>query len=113
MKIRGAISGFGNVAAQGHLPGWRSIPEVEIVAVHEPVPERRHEALRLIKGVRVYEDLELMLSGERLDFLDVASPPAFHYETARRALEAGAHVLVEKPVCLKLDEIDALESLAR
>jgi predicted dehydrogenase len=113
VKIRGAISGFGNVAARGHLPGWQKLPEVEIVAVHEPVPERRHEALRLIKNVRVYEDLELMLSGERLDFVDVASPPSFHFETARRALEAGAHVLVEKPLCLSLAEFDALESQAR
>ena len=113
MKIRGGISGFGNVAARGHLPGWRSHPEVEIVAVHEPVAERRHEALRLIKNVRVYEDLELMLSGERLDFVDIASPPAFHFHTARKALEAAAHVLVEKPLCLNLADFDALKALAR
>lgn len=75
MKLRGAISGFGQVAALGHLPGWRTRPDVEIVAVHEPLASRRHEALKLIRNVRVYEDLELMLNGEQLDFLDVTSLP--------------------------------------
>jgi len=112
MKLRGGISGFGAVAAQAHLPGWLMRPEVQIVAVHDPVAERRHLALRMIKGVRVYEDLDLMLSGERLDFLDVASPPALHGRAARAALEAGAHVIVEKPLCLDLAEFDALATLA-
>ncbi len=112
MKLRGGISGFGAVAAQAHLPGWRTRPEIQIVAVHDPVPERRHQALRLIKNVRVYEDLDLMLAGERLDFLDVASPPALHAQAARSALEAGAHVIVEKPLCLDLAEFDALAKFA-
>ena len=112
MKLRGGISGFGAVAAQAHLPGWLTRPDIQIVAVHDPLPERRHLALRSIKGVRVYEDLDLMLSGERLDFLDVASPPALHARAARAALEAGAHVIVEKPLCLDLAEFDALAKLA-
>ncbi len=112
MKLRGAISGFGQVAALGHLPGWRTRESVELVAVHEPLASRRHEALRLIRGVRVYEDLELMLDGERLDFLDVASPPAHHLAAVELALEAGLHVLVEKPLCLSLDDFDRIVALA-
>src|SRR5437660_954962 len=111
-KLRGAISGFGQVAALGHLPGWTSLPNVEIVAVHEPVAARRHEALRLIKNVRVYEDLQLMLAGERLDFVDVASPPTHHAAAIEAALEAGAHVLVEKPLCLDVAVCDRLAELA-
>jgi len=112
VKLRGAISGFGQVAALGHLPGWRTRPDVEIVAVHEPLASRRHEALKLIRNVRVYEDLELMLSGEQLDFLDVASPPAYHSAAVGLALEAGMHVLVEKPLCLNLEDFDRLAALA-
>ena len=55
-----------------------------------------------MKNVRVYDDLELMLDGEAPDFVDVASPPALHREAARAVLEAGAHVLVEKPLALTL-----------
>src|SRR6202142_387239 len=101
-KLRGAISGFGEVAARAHLAGWRTREDVAITAIHDPVAERRHEALRLIKNVRVYDDLELMLDGEAPDFVDVASPPGLHHEAARAVLAAGAHVLVEKPLALFL-----------
>jgi predicted dehydrogenase len=112
VKLRGGISGFGAVAAQAHLPGWRTRSDLQIVAIHDPISERRHLALRLIKNVRVYDDLELMLTGERLDFLDVASPPALHAQAVRAALEAGAHVIVEKPLCLDPADFDSLASLA-
>ncbi len=113
MKLRGAIVGFGAVAAEGHLPGWATRPEVQIVAICDPVAERRHLALRILKGVRVYDDPGLMLDGERPDLVDVASPPAFHAAAVRAALEFGAHVMVEKPLCLGLEEFDSLVELAR
>ncbi|HUY37519.1 MAG TPA: Gfo/Idh/MocA family oxidoreductase [Candidatus Binataceae bacterium] len=113
MKLRGAISGFGEVAARAHLPGWLTRDAVHIGVVHEPVSARRHEAMRLIKNVRVYDDLELMLDGEAPDFVDIASPPAYHAAAARAALEADAHVIVEKPLCLTLAEFDAIAELAR
>ncbi len=111
-KLRGAISGFGEVAARAHLPGWRTRDNVNISVVHDPVAERRHEAIRLIKHVRVYNDLGLMLDGEALDFVDIASPPAVHAGSIRAALEAGAHVLVEKPLCLDCNEFHRLKRLA-
>lgn len=106
--LRGAISGFGEVAARAHLAGWASRPEVAIVAVHDPIAARRHAAINLIRNIRVYDDLELMLEGEKLDFVDIASPPAYHAATAQIALAAGAHVLIEKPLCLARDEFERL-----
>jgi predicted dehydrogenase len=113
MKLRGAITGFGDVAAKAHLPGWRTREALSIVAIHDPISVRRHEAKRLLPNARVYDDLELMLEGEALDFVDVASPPALHAHAARLALEAGAHLLVEKPMCLAMDEFDDLARVAR
>ena len=111
-KLRGAISGFGEVAARAHLPGWGARDDVGIAVVHDPVSARRHEAIRLIKSVRVYDDLGLMLDGESPDFVDIASPPAYHAESVRDALDAGANVIVEKPLCLGLGEFDELAALA-
>jgi len=85
---------------------------VEIVAIHEPVAARRQAALRAIKNIRVYEDLELLLDGESPDFVDIASPPAYHAGAARAALEAGAHVLVEKPLCLDAADFESLRAMA-
>jgi predicted dehydrogenase len=110
--LRGAISGFGEVAAKAHLAGWCTRPEVAIVAIHDPVSERRHHAINLVRNARVYDDLDLMLDGEALDFVDIASPPAFHGAAVRKALEAGANVLVEKPLCLFAAEFEELAALA-
>ncbi|HLI80042.1 MAG TPA: Gfo/Idh/MocA family oxidoreductase, partial [Candidatus Binataceae bacterium] len=112
MKLRGAISGFGEVAARGHLPGWLTREGVGIVAIHEPIAARREVAMRMLKGARIYDDLGLMLDGESPDFVDIASPPALHANAIRTALESGAHVLCEKPLCLDLAEFDALTKLA-
>jgi predicted dehydrogenase len=113
VKLRGAISGFGEVAAKAHLAGWRTRENINLGVIHDPVAERRHEAIRLIKNVRVYDDLELMLDGEAPDFVDIASPPALHGAAARTALSAGAHVLVEKPLGLSLAEFDEVAAVAR
>jgi predicted dehydrogenase len=113
MKLRGVISGFGEVAARAHLPGWLSRPGVSIVAIQDPVAERRHLALRLIKNVRVYDSLELMLDGEAPDFVDVASPPALHAAAVCASLQSGAHVLCEKPLCLSAGEFDEMAGLAK
>jgi predicted dehydrogenase len=111
--LRGVISGFGEVAAQAHLPGWRVRTDVSLRAIHDPVAARRHQAINLGLNLRVYDDLALMLDGESPDFVDITSPPAFHAEAARLALEAGAHVLVEKPLCLDSGEFERLVGLAR
>jgi predicted dehydrogenase len=113
VKLRGAISGFGEVAAKAHLAGWRTRENVNLGVIHDPIAERRHEAIRLIKNVRVYDDLELMLDGEAPDFVDIASPPGLHGVAARSALQAGAHVLVEKPLTLSLAEFDEVVAVAR
>lgn len=109
--LRGAISGFGEVAAAAHLTGWRIRPQVALVAIHDPVSARRHTAMKLAPNARVYDDLDLMLDGEALDFVDIASPPGFHGAAVRKALEAGANVLVEKPLCLSVAEFDELAAL--
>jgi len=111
--LRGVISGFGEVAAQAHLPGWRGCDSASLVAIHDPVAARRHLAINLAGNARIYDDLALMLDGESPDFADITSPPAYHADAARMALEAGAHVLVEKPLCLGLAEFDQLAALAQ
>ena len=83
------------------------------MAVHDPVSARRHHAINVLKKARIYDDLDLMLDGEALDFVDIASPPVFHAAAVRKALEAGANVLVEKPLSLTTKEFDLLWILLR
>ena len=68
--------------------------------------------MRMLKNARVYHDLDLMLQGESPDFVDIASPPLFHPQAIRSALEAGAHVLCEKPICLERSDLESAIRLA-
>jgi myo-inositol 2-dehydrogenase/D-chiro-inositol 1-dehydrogenase len=53
-----------------------------------------------------------MLQRERPDVVDIVLPTYLHYEATKAALEAGCHVLLEKPMCLRLDHCDELIALA-
>lgn len=98
MVRRGAIIGFGNVAEHGHVPGWLAAEGFAIVAVADPAAERRAAAAAALPGVALYEDYNRLLAQERLDFVDIASPPAFHAAAVSAAAERGLHVLCEKPL---------------
>jgi myo-inositol 2-dehydrogenase/D-chiro-inositol 1-dehydrogenase len=54
-----------------------------------------------------------MLQREKLDAVDIILPPHLHYEGAKAVLEAGCHLLLEKPMCLQLDHCEELNALAR
>lgn len=101
---RGAIIGFGNVAENGHLPGWLDHPDFSIVAVADPSPTRCARAEELIPGVRIYTDYEELLSRESLEFADIASPPAYHRPAILACAAAGIDVLCEKPLATTADD---------
>lgn len=101
---RGGIIGFGHVAEQGHLPGWLGHPRFQIVAVAEPSAARRRLAGELLPGAALYSNHDELLAHQRLNFVDIASPPAFHSAAIVAAARAGAHVLCEKPLAVSLDD---------
>jgi predicted dehydrogenase len=111
--MRGAILGAGNVAIHGHLPGWLARSDVEIGAAADPRPAGRDAFSKLLPKARWYGSVEELLSGERIDFADICSPPAMHAGLIRACLEQGVHVLCEKPLVLSREELDPLAGLAR
>ncbi len=109
---RGAIIGFGNVAANGHVPGWRLRSDFEIVAVADPDPRRRALAEQLCPGVALYGSHEELLARESLDFVDVASPPAWHTDAVIAAAAKGCHILCEKPLTTSLTDFASMRQAA-
>lgn len=103
--LRGALIGFGGVAERGHLPGYLRDPRFEICAVVDPEPAARERARRVCGSrIRPYASLAECSRSERLDFVDIATPPSGHLEATERAAAAGLHLLVEKPLALSLEE---------
>jgi predicted dehydrogenase len=99
-RLRGAMVGYGHVAAQGHAPVWATREDVAIVAVVDPSPERRERFLASRPGGRAYAAVETLLAEEALDFVDICTPPSSHAAAAEQALAAGLHVLCEKPLAV-------------
>jgi len=100
--LRGAFIGFRNVAANGHLPGWRSRNDIRIVAATDALSTRRDAFLQACPEGRWYKGVDDLLSGETLDFVDICTPPSSHAALIEQGLEAGLHVLCEKPLVTRL-----------
>jgi predicted dehydrogenase len=106
--LRGGLIGCGAVANDSHLPAWRLEHNVGIVAICDLNPEMaRKTALRW--GIRnTYKDSSEMLENEKLDFVDICTPPQTHLQIASEAIAAGQHVLLEKPMTINSREANEL-----
>ncbi|MBE0698179.1 MAG: Gfo/Idh/MocA family oxidoreductase, partial [Anaerolineaceae bacterium] len=97
------LRGIGNLHAQCHSQD----PLANLVAVCDVVKERA-DAAAAKYGVRAYYSLKDMLANQDLDIVDVATGGyengSWHFEPAMQALEAGKHVLVEKPISNNIQE---------
>ncbi len=111
--LRGGIIGAGNVAVNGHVPGWLARGDVAIVAAADPRPEGREALLERLPSLSWYGTAQELLAGEELDFVDICAPPAMHARLIGEALEKGLHVLCEKPVVLAPEELPPLRETAR
>lgn len=98
-KRRVALIGSGMIATAGHIPAWKNLKDdVEIVAVADLLKERA-ELIARTEGIpHAFGDWEKMLSEQKPDIVSVTTPNAYHCEQTIAALQAGAHVLCEKPI---------------
>ena len=108
--LRVAIAGLG-FGEKVHLPALRDCPLTEPVALWHPRAERLEAACRS-SGLAGSNDFEALLNDPTIDALVLATPPAPRFELARAALEAGKHLLLEKPVALDAGAIEELQRLA-
>jgi predicted dehydrogenase len=111
--LRGALIGLGNVALKVHLPGWAQRDDVEITAVTDVERARRATIADMLPSARWYDSADDLFAQERLDFVDICSPPGSHASLISRALARGFHVLCEKPLVCSPDELRTVTDAAR
>ncbi|GAB3002631.1 Gfo/Idh/MocA family oxidoreductase [Amycolatopsis acidiphila] len=109
--FRAAIVGTGNIARR-HAESLRRIAEetgeVALVAAADTDPDRL-AAFTAEFGIEAgYADAEALFAGTEADLVHICTPPGAHVPVALAALEAGSHVVVEKPATLTLAEFDRL-----
>jgi predicted dehydrogenase len=107
--IRVGIIGFGNAGRLIHAPLVALTPDFTVAAV----ASARGDVVRAaLPDVMVYDTAEAMLAAPDLDLIIVASPPDSHAHWAIAALNAGKHVLVEKPFTVTVEEAVAVAEAA-
>ncbi len=110
--VRLGAVGCGFVAERVHLPVLSRLREVEVVAVADRDPERLRSVADTFGIPSRYPDAHSLIADPSVEAVGVFVPPAEHVAPALAALEAGRHLLVEKPVVLSLEESDRLADRA-
>lgn len=102
--IRTGIIGFGKIAADQHVPAMAGNASFRFAAAASRTP--------MTLEVPTFTDYKQMLIEAEIDAVAICTPPSVRYTIARDCLEAGKHVMLEKPPGVTLGEVDALEVLA-
>ena len=98
---------------RSHAEGLSSIRSVKFEAVSEPDMERRTQFLRKFGEMQEYNDYRQMLQEAQLDAVVIGLPTALHFEATQASLDAGLHVLCEKPPTTNAAEMIEIARLAK
>jgi len=103
-KLRVGVLGAGAWAQHAHIPGWLRDPRCEIVAICDPRAELAQDFARQFSIPESTDDWQALVARSDIDVIDIVTPSHTHLELAWAALEAGKHVLCEKPVAYDFRE---------
>ena len=110
--IRVGVAGCGKIAQVRHLPEFHDRPDVRILGLFDLNQERTH-ALAEQYHAKAYASYEEMLSDPELDAISICSANAAHAEMAVSALQAGKHVLCEKPMATTIKDCERMVQASR
>jgi predicted dehydrogenase len=110
--LRVALIGAGGIAG-AHFQAYQKVPEAEVVAVVDIVPERAISAAQRFGVPRWFTDHRQVLRLPDVDAVDICTPHGAHAPIAIDALRAGKHVLVEKPMASDLKQAVAMVRAAK
>jgi len=108
--LRAGLVGYGFAGQTFHAPVLSAVPGFELAAVASSQPQKVNADW---PNAAVVPDVAALVARPDIDLVVVATPNALHYPVAKAALEAGKHVVVDKPFTLDVAEARDLELLAR
>ena len=114
-KLRIGIIGCGGIATSKHMPSLAKVKEVEMVAFCDIIEERAINAAKKFgaEGSKSYVDYKELLKDETLDVVHVCTPNRSHSFITVDALEAGKHVMCEKPMAINSEEAKKMVDAAK
>ena len=108
--LRAGLVGYGSAGQTFHAPVLSAVPGLQLAAVASSQPHKVHADW---PGVAVVPDAAALVDRPDIDLVVVATPNAQHHPVAKAALEAGKHVVVDKPFTLDVAQARELELLSR
>lgn len=102
-KIGVAVVGTG-FGQKVHIPGFQAHPRTEIVAVYHRDPQKAQAIAQAHNIPQACSTIAEILSLPEVDAVSISTPPFLHYEMAKAVLDAGKHLLLEKPTALNVEE---------
>ncbi|MBC1778342.1 Gfo/Idh/MocA family protein [Listeria booriae] len=110
MTLKIGIIGCGGIANGKHMPSLKSVSEVEMVAFCDIVEERAVKAKADFgdANASVYTDYKELLADKTIDVIHVCTPNISHAEISIAAMEAGKHVMCEKPMAKSTEEAQSM-----
>lgn len=102
-ELNVAIIGCGHVASD-HVEAWHRIPQARMLAVCDVDIERARQFSHRWDIPNTYCDLEDLLKKEKISVVDICTPPQTHQTLGTQAMNAGQHVLFEKPLAMTVKE---------
>ncbi len=113
-KLKAGIIGCGAIARGKHLAALKNIGEVEATAFCDIISERAESCAKDFgKDANVYTDYRELLDKEELDIVYVCTPNRSHSEITVAALEAGTHVMCEKPMSINAAQAKKMVDAAK
>ncbi|MFZ6032659.1 MAG: Gfo/Idh/MocA family protein [Melioribacter sp.] len=98
--LKGAIVGFGKIARTNHLVAFRSEElktSIDITSAVESNANTRENCKKEYNEINFYESLDKMFETEKINFIDITTPPKYHKEIIEWAIYKGIHIICEKP----------------
>lgn len=111
--LRIAVIGCGRIAQEYHIPSLLNIKDAELIVVCDTDSALAQETARKFKISHYYSDVSEMLRSQKLDMVDICTPPQTHHALCLQAAGANCHVLLEKPMALSLSEVDEMAEAAK
>jgi predicted dehydrogenase len=111
-EVRWGVLGPGRIAER-FGKGLKAVKHASLYAVASSSPERGKKFAKKFRARQVYTDYQEMVQDPQVDVVYIATPHNLHFDNARLCLEAGKHVLCEKPLTVNASESEKLFALAK
>lgn len=114
-KLNVGIIGCGGIGTEKHMPSLAKLKQVEMVAFCDILFEKAHHAAQKFgaRDAKVYDDFTDLLKDENIDVIHVCTPNDSHADITVASLEAGKHVMCEKPMAKTAAEARRMVETAR